>query len=603
MQAYVDGNQVGNRSYGDHLSCTINTNNLSAGTHTVKVNAVDNAGNVGDDSVDIVIVTEAGTTDPKVDESSDKGTLPKVTTTLILSVGSPNLYVNGKRAKIDSNNDSVVPVSVNGRVLVPIALAKAFGATLNWNSATSTAEIYYGSKKMLVTARSNTMIMVESSKTSKATMETPAEMREGRLYLHVRVLADVLGTELAYTDGIIIIGANASNPNADEVAKFKKELYQQEWKRGNATLYNHGDVKELVRQERLYVTDSYGNIYKKTFKSDGTTDDRQIDVPKESGIEYRAKSVYFSGDPSNKESKLKLYLNKPEKDELVSIIPEKLSWVNAQIHEQQVILNGAKNACDAGTIQAGTKTQIQEAAQKRLEALQKLRKGIFTDEYRQYSSKSFKVDETSDAAQIYEIQAYLAGCYSSQKLTGDYDAVTFNNVAYFQITQKEKYNVDVTGYVDEQTYSLLVQAHNELKPEEEEQQKQQEIDQEKKAKIAGYYEQLAYRQLDVAHMALKALNIGAISRSTYDEVIKGAARRVQSYEKAVEGDTTGLYYDNNAYYLLKEGSSGEYVTQIQKILRDYLGQNVQHNTDGNYGYETWRNIAYLQIIMRENSDL
>lgn len=66
-----------------------------------------------------------------------------------LKIDHPTIYVNGAGKPIDSQNDSITPVVIEDRTLVPIrAIIEAIGGTIGWDEKEKRIDISYKSSKM-----------------------------------------------------------------------------------------------------------------------------------------------------------------------------------------------------------------------------------------------------------------------------------------------------------------------------------------------------------------------------------------------------------------------------------------------------------------------
>jgi hypothetical protein len=65
-------------------------------------------------------------------------------TELVLAIGGPTAYVNGKPVPIDAD-PKVVPVILNSRTMLPFRfIAERLGGTVEWNAATKTVVLHFG---------------------------------------------------------------------------------------------------------------------------------------------------------------------------------------------------------------------------------------------------------------------------------------------------------------------------------------------------------------------------------------------------------------------------------------------------------------------------
>jgi len=141
--------------------------------------------------------------------------------TVVLKIGSPNAVIGGSVSKIDANNDNVTPVIKNDRTMVPLRyISEAFGAKVNWNDETKTAEITKGSDKVSITigSESYTVNGVENK------LEAPAEITEGRTIVPIRAILEAFGKKLYWNDGIIVISDTDAAPAEDKLVEWKNSL-------------------------------------------------------------------------------------------------------------------------------------------------------------------------------------------------------------------------------------------------------------------------------------------------------------------------------------------------------------------------------------------
>jgi len=70
------------------------------------------------------------------DDKTQKVTIGDKNTKIELWIGKPTAYVNGKQTLIDPNNTKVVPITINGRTMLPVRfVAESLGAEVEWNEA------------------------------------------------------------------------------------------------------------------------------------------------------------------------------------------------------------------------------------------------------------------------------------------------------------------------------------------------------------------------------------------------------------------------------------------------------------------------------------
>lgn len=121
---------------------------------------------------------------------------------VVLSVGSPNAIYDNKDQIIDPYNFNIVPYVANQRTLVPIRfISESIGGRISWNQATSTATIINAGKEIKITLGSN-LVYVNGKKTS---LDSPAQYKQGRVFVPLRLISETLGKKVFYERGIIAI--------------------------------------------------------------------------------------------------------------------------------------------------------------------------------------------------------------------------------------------------------------------------------------------------------------------------------------------------------------------------------------------------------------
>ena len=124
-----------------------------------------------------------------------------------------NMDLDGKNM-FDNENTNVVPYSKNGRTLVPLrAIAEIFGAEVSWNESQRTANILLDGKNVSIKVGDLKMQAGEN----EISLDTPAEITEGRVFVPLRVIADAFGKEVYYTNKKVIIYEKSQNLTQEEL--------------------------------------------------------------------------------------------------------------------------------------------------------------------------------------------------------------------------------------------------------------------------------------------------------------------------------------------------------------------------------------------------
>lgn len=125
------------------------------------------------------------------------------TSILELSIGSPNAYQDGNMVKIDSNDESVAPVIVNDRTLVPVRfIAESFGLNADYDSAARTVTLKNSSYDISLKIDDTNYSVNGTS----AALDVPAAIMNDRTMIPLRAMAEAIGKNVYYENGYIYIG-------------------------------------------------------------------------------------------------------------------------------------------------------------------------------------------------------------------------------------------------------------------------------------------------------------------------------------------------------------------------------------------------------------
>ena len=112
-----------------------------------------------------------------------------------LKIDNPTIYVNGEGKKIDPQNDSIAPVIVDGRTLVPIrAIIDAIGGTIGWDGTEMRVDIGYKSTNLKLWIN-NKNAEVNGQ---KMTLDVPPMTISERTMLPIRFVSENLGMKVEW---------------------------------------------------------------------------------------------------------------------------------------------------------------------------------------------------------------------------------------------------------------------------------------------------------------------------------------------------------------------------------------------------------------------
>ncbi|WP_134704078.1 copper amine oxidase N-terminal domain-containing protein [Ammoniphilus sp. YIM 78166] len=106
-------------------------------------------------------------------------------TGLVLTIDQTRATINGKASTLDA-----APYIKSGRTFVPIRfISEGLGAKVTWDDKSKTVTITEGTKTIRLTINSTTAV----SNGKQVKLDAPAEIRNGRTFVPVRVISEVLG--------------------------------------------------------------------------------------------------------------------------------------------------------------------------------------------------------------------------------------------------------------------------------------------------------------------------------------------------------------------------------------------------------------------------
>lgn len=120
-----------------------------------------------------------------------------------LLLGSSSAYAKKALTKVDPDNESVTPMVVNDRTLVPVRfISESFGAQVGWDGPTQTVTVTLAGKSIKLVLGSTDMIVDGATKV----LDVPAQSINDRTMIPLRAMSEALGKELLWDDrGLILI--------------------------------------------------------------------------------------------------------------------------------------------------------------------------------------------------------------------------------------------------------------------------------------------------------------------------------------------------------------------------------------------------------------
>ena len=127
---------------------------------------------------------------------------------VFMFIGEPTFINKWVKEPIDPDNPNTSSYIKNGYTLVPLrAIAEAFGADVSWNQEEKTAVITLSGKKILITAGSDVMKVGDGA----IKIEASAEVKDGRVFVPLRAIAESFNKNVYYRDRFIGITNNGTS--------------------------------------------------------------------------------------------------------------------------------------------------------------------------------------------------------------------------------------------------------------------------------------------------------------------------------------------------------------------------------------------------------
>ena len=187
----------------------------------------DNLGQAGEYYIDDIVIEEATDdtierleslffekAEASVDALSD--IKAKIKNDVVLFVGSSDAYANGRRTKIDPENDEVMPLVVEGRTLVPVRfISESIGAQVGWDDDTQTVTVDYQNTNISLKIGEKAYMVNGEEKM----FDVPAMTMYDRTMLPLRAVTEALGKQVFWDDrGLIGVLDNADTIKESDTA-------------------------------------------------------------------------------------------------------------------------------------------------------------------------------------------------------------------------------------------------------------------------------------------------------------------------------------------------------------------------------------------------
>ncbi len=145
-------------------------------------------------------------------KNNSENALASEETVITLTIGDPNLTLNGNSMPIDDEGTS--PVIVSDRTLMPVrAIIEAAGGTVSWDDASRTASLTYSDDAILLTIDSTTAYLNDTAET----LDVAPVIINDRTMLPIRFISESFGFTVEWDETTQTVTITIT-PNGEEIA-------------------------------------------------------------------------------------------------------------------------------------------------------------------------------------------------------------------------------------------------------------------------------------------------------------------------------------------------------------------------------------------------
>lgn len=139
---------------------------------------------------------------------------------------APSVRVNGYIVEFP---DAQPYVDENNRTMIPVRfVTQQLGATVDWNDKASTiVTITKDSISVVITIGDPNIQVTENGKSITMLMDTKAVLRDNRVYVPIRFVAEALGAYVDYSDVYNVVGIYSDELTASQIAMLRAYKYTQ----------------------------------------------------------------------------------------------------------------------------------------------------------------------------------------------------------------------------------------------------------------------------------------------------------------------------------------------------------------------------------------
>ena len=215
-----------------------------------------------------------------------------------IKIGGNNALINGAFKGIDSTNPDVKPYISEDRTMVPVRfVSEAFGATVYYDSKNKAVTITLGNQIIVLTIGNKTMVVNGIA----VEMDVAATITNERTYIPLAYVAEGLGMNKFYLDGLIIISPQSVTVNqvadAETISFLSSQLVNQSQQVAPTPTQTPTQTQVQVPYiPQTYPTETYRATVQKIVAIPVT---KTIEGPKETSSEVIVTAYYSNGATTN----------------------------------------------------------------------------------------------------------------------------------------------------------------------------------------------------------------------------------------------------------------------------------------------------------------
>jgi hypothetical protein len=164
------------------------------------------------------------------------------------TASAPSVRVNGYIVKFP---DAQPYVDENNRTMIPVrCVTEQLGATVDWNDKASTiVTITKDDISLVITIGDPNIQVTENGKSTIVPMDTKAVLRDNRVYVPIRFVAEALGAYVDYSDVYSVVGIYSDELTAAQTTKLRACPYTQS---AHAISYNTAKAEDSAKDLAYY---------------------------------------------------------------------------------------------------------------------------------------------------------------------------------------------------------------------------------------------------------------------------------------------------------------------------------------------------------------